>query len=944
MTVYENQELIDQNFNNQNLQNSVFNNVTLTNCSFVNTNLENCSFTNTNLTNSKFLHNNLTDLKSSNVSSKEIIQMGQDITGEATDDRSGFSLSLNSDGTRVAIGAYLNDASDGTVADAGHVRVYEWNGTSWNQMGEDIDGEAANDRSGISVSLNSDGTRVAIGGYLNDASDNALPDAGHVRVYEWNGTSWNQMGEDIDGETANDRSGRSVSINSDGTRVAIGGYLNDASDNALPDAGHVRVYEWNGTSWNQMGEGIDGETANDRSGISLSLNSDGTRVVIGAYLNDASDGTQENAGHTRVYEWNGTSWNQMGDDIDGEAQGDYSGYTVSMSGDGTRVAIGANLNDDVDLNAGHARVFEWDGASWNKMGEDLDGRDQYDYYGFSVSLSGDGTRVIVGSVYSEGTGISRVFEWDGSTWNQIGKDLKGSNIYDLFGRSVSMSTDGKHVAVGADANDDAGSNAGHTKVFDIDAHLSNNFKVRNGYMVGSGVDMSNVQVEDVVFNGDNLSEINFSHASFKNVKFFENDLTNTIFSGATFEDSQIVFPVNLTGLALPVPGLSQPIIMNEENTGSTYTIDKNTSIYDDRYINNYSPGTDYFNIFKNDKLIQIQGTIKTESNSDKLGIFKGELTNITYTNDKFYSDTNDIPEDQTIFFGSGDTTLTETYLTGSFTIAFHSDLNIASSGYDIQVKPDFDAGTTDLVTFFNSLNLISEITVSSSIFNDSFIKKDNTKVIISSTTPSYTPTIEEAVFAIMNTDGDSITFNLPNEETLKIRRDSSTDYSVFKNDETDPLSTHTTGDTSSFGDFEWKIGSVLAQLNLPFGVICFGPTEMVETDQGMIPIKEIHANKHTIRGEPVTQKTSIRCLDEKVVLIEKDALGKDYPTKDTIVSLNHQILLDNKYVPARRIKRDGVYRIESKNRELYNIMLPIYTYMKVNNMIVETLHPCRRLE
>jgi hypothetical protein len=83
-------------------------------------------------------------------------------------------------------------------------------------------------------------------------------------------------------------------------------------------------------------------------------------------------------------------------------------------------------------------------------------------------------------------------------------------------------------------------------------------------------------------------------------------------------------------------------------------------------------------------------------------------------------------------------------------------------------------------------------------------------------------------------------------------------------------------------------------------------------------------------------------LDDKVVLIEKDALGKDYPTKDTIVSLNHQILLDNKYVPARRIKRDGVYRIESKNRELYNIMLPIYTHMKVNNMIVETLHPSRR--
>ena len=106
----------------------------------------------------------------------------------------------------------------------------------------------------------------------------------------------------------------------------------------------------------------------------------------------------------------------MGDDIDGEAEGDYSGLSVSLSGDGTRVAIGAYLNDDAGSNAGHARVFEWDGASWNKMGEDLDGRDRYDLFGYSVSLSEDGTRVVVGSIYSEGSGISRVLN---------GMDLRG---------------------------------------------------------------------------------------------------------------------------------------------------------------------------------------------------------------------------------------------------------------------------------------------------------------------------------------------------------------------------------------------------------------------------------------------------------------------------------------------------------------------------------------
>jgi hypothetical protein len=89
---------------------------------------------------------------------------------------------LSSDGTQVAIGAYGND---GSADNAGHVRVYEWNSgtSSWDQKGADIDGEAAADRSGVSVSLSSDGTEVAIGAWGNDGSG---VNAGHVRVYEWN--------------------------------------------------------------------------------------------------------------------------------------------------------------------------------------------------------------------------------------------------------------------------------------------------------------------------------------------------------------------------------------------------------------------------------------------------------------------------------------------------------------------------------------------------------------------------------------------------------------------------------------------------------------------------------------------------------------------------------------------------------------------------------------
>ena len=77
----------------------------------------------------------------------------------------------------MAIGAPTSNGSS-----AGHVRVYEYSGGGWAQLGDDIDGEAADDQSGFSVSLSSDGTRVAIGAPLNDGNGN---NSGHVRVYRF---------------------------------------------------------------------------------------------------------------------------------------------------------------------------------------------------------------------------------------------------------------------------------------------------------------------------------------------------------------------------------------------------------------------------------------------------------------------------------------------------------------------------------------------------------------------------------------------------------------------------------------------------------------------------------------------------------------------------------------------------------------------------------------
>jgi hypothetical protein len=104
-------------------------------------------------------------------------------------DQSGTSVSLAADGSVVAIGAPYSDSS-ANIIDRGQVRVWTWNGTTWSQRGNDIFGEATNNQSGFSVSMSADGNTVAIGAPYNNGANGI--DSGHVRVYKWNGTSWVQ--------------------------------------------------------------------------------------------------------------------------------------------------------------------------------------------------------------------------------------------------------------------------------------------------------------------------------------------------------------------------------------------------------------------------------------------------------------------------------------------------------------------------------------------------------------------------------------------------------------------------------------------------------------------------------------------------------------------------------------------------------------------------------
>jgi type IX secretion system substrate protein len=384
-------------------------------------------------------------------------QQGADIEGEAAGDFSGHSVSLSADGLIAAIGAPSN-AGNGTRA--GHVRVYKLISGTWVQQGADIEGEAAGDFSGQSVSLSADGSIVAIGANIN-AGNGAR--AGHVRVYKLISGVWTQQGTDIDGEAAGDFSGWSVSLSADGSIVAIGATFN--AGNGLA-AGHVRVFKLISGVWIQQGADIDGEAADGRSGFSVSLSADGSIVAIGAPNNN---GNGVFAGHVRVFKLISGVWTQQGADIDGEAAGDRSGESVSLSADGSTVAIGAPMNAGNGSEAGHVRVYKLISGAWTQQGGDIDGEAAGDRSGESVSLSADGSTVAIGASSNAGNGKDaghvRVYKLISGVWIQQGADIEGEAAGDFSGQSVSLSADGSIVAIGAASNDGNGANAGHVRVF-----------------------------------------------------------------------------------------------------------------------------------------------------------------------------------------------------------------------------------------------------------------------------------------------------------------------------------------------------------------------------------------------------------------------------------------------------------------------------------------------
>ena len=283
-----------------------------------------------------------------------------------------------------------------------------------------------------------------------------------------------QIGQDIDGFLQNADAGRSVSLSSDGSVIAIGAPRNIGS-NVGP--GYVGIYSNENGVWTpvvNINGAADPAADSDRFGYSVSLSSDGNVIAIGSIF----------ANLVRVYRNLNGLWSQVGSDIDGESPGDQSGFSVSLSSDGNVVAIDARQNDGNAFNSGHVRVYRNLSDVWTQIGSDIDGAFGFGRSGNSVSLSSDGSVVAIGASWNNfGKGKVRIYSNLSDVWTQVGSDIDGESAEDFSGTSVSLSSDGSVVAIGAPFNFGGGFRSGHVRVYDLNSVLLNDDFVSSQFSI-----------------------------------------------------------------------------------------------------------------------------------------------------------------------------------------------------------------------------------------------------------------------------------------------------------------------------------------------------------------------------------------------------------------------------------------------------------------------------
>ena len=343
-----------------------------------------------------------------------------------------FTTGIIGEGNIVTVSGDGNIVSVGTNVEPRSVRVFEYH--KWTPLGTFDPGQVLMAPS----SQSSDGNTIATSdpGYNSGAGAVIV-----LRLNSW--IQWEQLGSVLTGDPSGGRFGWSTSLSDDGNRLAVGEI--DFSNGK----GYVQVFEWDSTvgDWNECGSRLLGQRNNDRFGVAVALSADGNALAVGE---SRYDGNDPNTGRVKNFAWDATLpsngiWIQRGQFLYGGRLETQFGNFLSLSADGTILAIAERGTNHF---VSRVVVYFLNGSSWTVRGTIINGSAIVDLAS-RVTLSSDGNTLATEARNVNGSCRIRLFQWDGSLYEQLGGDLNGGDENDQFGRSFSLSADGNTLAVGA---------------------------------------------------------------------------------------------------------------------------------------------------------------------------------------------------------------------------------------------------------------------------------------------------------------------------------------------------------------------------------------------------------------------------------------------------------------------------------------------------------------
>jgi len=358
----------------------------------------------------------------------------------------GFSVGISGDWAVVGARGEGNGAA----------YFFKRDGDDWTREDKE-DGIGAGDQFGNSVSICGDyaivGAPIAIG--INSRK------TGAATVFHRVADSWTELETLIPQiqDQYMEWYGESVSI--DGDRAIVGGPGYNNPDPYRVCSGVAYIYHLEGGSWRFPNPEL---AAYEYFGQSVSIS--GNYTIVGAY------GDTNYTGIAYIFFYNGVNWVQQAEltaGLDAD-EGDYFGYSVSISGD---YAVVGAYNDEGGK--GSAYIFHRDGATWPRQTRVLasDGQGS-DFFGVSVSVSGN--YLLVGAYEEDagGSAAGAVYSYlrSGVTWTEKAKQIASDpQVNDHFGYSVSIS--GDYAIVGAPEKDTGGNaDAGAAYIYDSMGALS----------------------------------------------------------------------------------------------------------------------------------------------------------------------------------------------------------------------------------------------------------------------------------------------------------------------------------------------------------------------------------------------------------------------------------------------------------------------------------------